>query len=313
MRAAQYDRYGGPEVVGIREVARPEPGPRQIMVRVEACALNPKDVLTRAGSFARLAGPRFPKGIGYDFAGTVAAVGAQAGDVEPGALVLGMLKGWRSCAAAEYVAVEHDEWALRPPGLSATEAAALPLVSLTALQALRDLAAVAAGANVAIHGASGGVGTVAVQIAKALGARVTALCGSASADLLRALGADEVHDYRVTPPAALPGSYDCFFDAFGDQSFWSVRSRLARRGCYVTTVPSAAHLRDHALTLLSPGRRARLVVVRTRRDDLQQIARWVEAGTLRPVVAQVLPLAELRRAQEMLQSKRTHGKIVLTL
>ena len=141
--------------------------------------------------------------------------------------------------------------------------ASLPLAAQTALQALRDLAHVGPGSAVAIHGASGGVGTLAIQVAKALGAQVTALCGAGSADLVRSLGADVVLDYRHTAPADLPGQFDCFFDVFGNQSYRRMRPRLKPRGIYVTTVPSAANLRDHVLTRLWPGRTARLVVVRT--------------------------------------------------
>lgn len=313
MKAAQYDRYGGPEVIEIRDVAEPVPGPRQVLVKVEACALNPKDALTRAGKFARLAGPRFPKGIGYDYAGTIAAVGAQVNDARIGDPVFGMLSGWRSCAAAELVTVDRDERAPRPRGLDAIQAAALPLAAQTALQALRDLGGVGPGSEVAIHGASGGVGTLAVQIAKALGARVTALCGADSAPQVRELGADAVYDYRRTPPAALSGRLDCFFDVFGNQSYWRLRDRLSARGRYVTTVPSPSNIRDHALTLLWPGRTARLVVVKTRREDLEQIARWVETSNLKPVVAKVMPLSAMREAHALIQAKRTHGKIVLTV
>lgn len=313
MKAAQYDRYGRPEVIEIRDVAEPVPGPRQVLVKVEACALNPKDALTRAGKFARLAGPRFPKGVGYDYAGTIAAIGAQVVDARIGDPVFGMLSGWRSCAAAELVAVDRDEWAPRPRGVDAIQAAALPLAAQTALQALRDLGRVGEGNEVAIHGASGGVGTLAVQIAKALGARVTALCGAEAATFVRELGADAVYDYRQTAPSALPGEFDCFFDVFGNQSYWRLRDRLAARGRYVTTVPSSANIRDHALTLPWPGRAARLVVVKTRREDLEQIARWVESGKLRPVVARVLPLSSMREAHALIETKRTHGKIVLTV
>lgn len=313
MKAAQYDRYGDADVIEIREVSVPMPGAGQIQVRVEAVALNPKDALTRAGKFARLAGPAFPKGIGYDYAGTVSALGAGVNGVRVGDAVYGMLSGWRACAAAEYVVVGAQEWAPRPAALSAVEAAALPLAAQTALQALRDLARVDAGSAVAIHGASGGVGTLAVQIAKALGARVTALCGADSAAVVRHLGADTVADYRATPPAALPERYDGFFDVFGNQSFWRLRDRLKPGGCYVSTVPNATNIRDHVLTRFSFGRRARLVVVQTRRNDLDQLAHWVADGRLRPVVAQVLPLEQMRTAHLAIQTRRTHGKIVLTL
>lgn len=246
MLAAQYDRYGGPERVEVRDVATPVAGPGQILVRVEAAALNPKDVLTRAGKFAGIAGRQFPKGLGYDYAGTVAALGAGVANVRVGEPVFGMLSGWRGCALAQFVAVGAGEWAPRPVGLSAVEAAALPLVAQTALQALRDLGRVGAGSAVAIHGASGGVGTVAVQIAKILGARVTALCGAGSFELVRGLGADELHDYRQTPPSALSGPFDCFFDATatsrtGVCARGSRRAAAMSRPCPVSPICAITH------------------------------------------------------------------------
>lgn len=311
MKAAQYDRYGGPDVLEIREVPQPAPGSGEILVKVEAMALNPKDVLTRAGRFRWLAGRRFPKGVGYDYAGTVAALGPGVNGLRPGDAVFGMINGWRACAAAEYLVAGAEEWAPRSARLDALQAAALPLASQTALQALRDLGGVGPGSHVAIHGASGGVGTLAVQIAKALGARVTALCGADSAGLVRELGADEVFDYRMTPPRALPGRYDCFFDVFGNQSFGALRTVLGERGRYVSTVPKLRNFRDHLLTRWRPGQRGLLVVVRSRRADLDQLTRWVETGKLRPVLAQELTLTDMRRAHELIQTRRTHGKIVL--
>ncbi len=313
MKAMQYRRYGGPEVIELCELPRPDPGPGQALIRVEACALNPKDALTRSGKFARLAGPSFPKGLCYDYAGTVAAVGAGVTDVVAGDAVYGMLNGWNACAAAEYLLAGPEERARRPMSIAAAAAAGLPLAAQTALQALRDLGGVGPGSRVAIHGASGGVGTVAVQIAKCLGAEVTALCGADAADLVRGLGADSVQDYRVIPPPALPGQFDCIFDVFGNQSLAKLRSRLAPRGRYVSTVPNPRNFRDHLLTRWWPGRRGLLVVVKSRRADLEQLAAWVNAGQLRPVVAHTLTLEDMRKAHELIQSKRTHGKIILTV
>lgn len=131
---------------------------------------------------------------------------------------------------------------------------------------------------------------------------MTALCDADSAAFVSDLGADAVYDYRQKPPAALSGRFDCFFDVFGNQSYWRMRDRLRPRGRYVTTVPSPANIRDHALTLLWPGRTARLVVVKKRREALEQIARWVESGKLRPVVATVLPLSVMREAHVQIQA-----------
>lgn len=313
MKVIEYDRYGGPEVIALREAPAPQPARGEVLVRVCAAALNPKDALVRAGKFRRLAGPEFPKRMGYDLAGEVAALGPGVVGFVVGQPVYGMIQSWKAGAFADYATVPAFELAPLPAGLGFAEAAAIPLAAQTALQALRDLAGVGPGSSVVIHGASGGVGTLAVQIAKALGARVTALCGAGSAALVRGLGADEVVDYRETLPSSLPGRYQAFFDVFGNQHFGAVRHLLSVRGCYVSTVPSARNIRDHLLTRLSPLRKARLVVVRSRRRDLETLSAWVAEGRLKPVIAARLPLAETARAHAMIQTKSTHGKIVLDI
>ncbi|GAC1623108.1 MAG: NAD(P)-dependent alcohol dehydrogenase [Nevskia sp.] len=311
MKAAIYDRYGAVEVLEVRELPRPEPARGELLVKVAAAAVNPKDALTRSGKFRRLAGPSFPKRVGYDFAGTVASVGEAVPGFAPGEAVFGMLNGWAAGSCAEYLIAQAGELARKPARLSFDEAAALPLAAQTALQALRDLAAVKADSRVLIHGASGGVGTLAVQIAKALGAEVTALCGADSAALVKSLGADVVHDYRRQEPAALGERYDCIFDVFGNQSFGRLKARLRPRGVYVTTVPNARNVLDHLRTRLWPGRRARLVVVKSRRRDLETLSGWVESGRLRALIAAVVPLSEIRHAHELIQTRRTHGKIIV--
>ncbi|HUP92039.1 MAG TPA: NAD(P)-dependent alcohol dehydrogenase [Solimonas sp.] len=311
MKAAVYDRYGPPEVIELRDVEPPRPARGEVLVQVVAAALNPKDALVRGGKFARMTGPDFPKRMGYDFAGRIAALGEGVAGWREGDEVFGMLNGWPGGACAEQLVAPVGEIARKPPRLSMAEAAAIPLAALTALQALRDLGRVQDGQRVCIHGASGGVGTFAVQIAKILGAEVTALCGEASAVMVRGLGADRVFDYRLSPPADLVERFDVMFDVFGNQHFAAMVPRLRQRGLYVTTVPSTRNLRDHALTLLWPGRRARMVVVRSNRPDLEQLAAWAQDGQLKPVLAHTLPLTEARQAHELIQLKRTHGKIVL--
>lgn len=327
MRAAVHDAFGPPEVLQVRDMLPPVPGAGFVRVRVVAAAVNPKDAMVRSGKFKALSGSHFPKYTGLDFAGTVESLGpgvqghvdapGGAPGCKVGDAVYGMLDGWNGGACAEFVAAPVDGLAPLPPGLSFEQAACLPLAGLTALQALRDHGHIGPerpGRRVCIHGASGGVGTLAVQIAKALGAaQVTALCGAASAELVKSLGADEVLDYAAQPPATLKQRYHCFFDVFGNQSYAAVRKRLTPRGVYVTTVPNARNYADHARTRFWPGRRARLVIVQSRAADLRILSEWVRQGKLRPVVAATLPLEDIRRAHEMIQTKRTHGKIVIRI
>jgi len=311
MKAVIHDRFGTPEVLEVRDIPQPVAGPGEVLVRVRAAAINPKDALVRGGKFRRMSGSEFPKLTGLDHAGTIAALGPGVSGFTVGEAVFGMLNGWSGGTCAEYVVAKVGEFAAKPARLDFAEAAAVPLAALTALQALRDLGRVGPGSRVCIHGASGGVGLFAVQIAKALGAHVTALCGAAAAELVRSLGADAVLDYRAQPPASLTQSFDCFFDVFGNQSFAGIRRQLAPRGIYISTVPSRRNILDHLRTRFWPGRRARLVVVKSKRADLETLAGWTGAGRLRAVIAARFPLAEIRRAHEQIQTKRTHGKIVI--
>jgi NADPH:quinone reductase-like Zn-dependent oxidoreductase len=212
MRALTYDRYGPSDVLVVREVATPRPGPGEMLVRVRAAALNPKDIFIRKGRFRLLSGGQSPKIVGLDFAGEVVEMGRGSRAHAPGDRVFGFLNHWSAIrgTVAEYVAAPGRQLAAMPRSNSFEEAAATPLAGSTALQALRDLARVRPGDRVCIHGASGGVGTFAIQIAKILGAHVTTTSGAASRKHCLDLGADEALDYAGTwrfegPPGARLG------------------------------------------------------------------------------------------------------------
>jgi NADPH:quinone reductase-like Zn-dependent oxidoreductase len=313
MQVAAYDRYGPPSVLSLREIPQPRAGRGEVVVKVHAAALNPKDALTRAGKFALLSGRRFPMVPGNDVAGTVAEVGADVNDFRIGDAVYGMSNRFCGACCAEYVVMPIGELAPKPASLGFVAAAAVPLAALTALQALRDCGHVVAGSEVCIHGASGGVGTFAVQIAKALGAHVTALCSQANREFVHGLGADEVIDYRCAPPPSLAQKFDCFFDVFGNQSYAVIKPRLRWRGTYVSTVPKMRNFIDHGRTFVSPLRRARMVIVRSIVQDLEQLSRWIGEGRLKPIIATVLPLSDIRQAHELIETRRTKGKIVLEI
>jgi len=311
MQAVLYDRFGPPEVLRLGELPAPTLRRGEVLVRVHAAALNPKDVLVRKGKFRLLAGRRFPRVPGYDLAGEVVTSHHTVSDLTAGARVHGMVNAWRGGTCAELCAVPANELAPWPPGLSAPEAAALPLAALTALQALRDQLRLRGGERLLINGASGGVGTVAVQIARILGARVTAVCSARNAALVQELGADAVLDYTQTDPLA-GATWDAIFDVFGNLDIRRVRPALRRGGAYVTTIPSSRTVLDVARSRLR-GPAIRLVVVRSNRADLVQLGAWVADGRLRPVLDRVLPLAESRAAHAVLETKRARGKVVLTL
>lgn len=312
MRAIQYDRYGPPEVLTLRDLPTPAPRPGEVLLDVRAAALNPKDSFVRKGRFSLITGHRFPRRLGYDVSGVVRSVGAGAAGFAPGDQVFGMMNGFAGGTVAEQVCMPASELALKPAGLSFEEAAALPLAALTALQALRDDGRLRPGQRVLLHGASGGVGGFAIQIAKALGARVTTTSSARNLGHCLGLGADEALDYTRQDGLARGAGWDVFFDIFGNRSFRRARPALGDGGAYVTTVPSLSIAVQQVLTL--PLRqRARLVLVRSNRRDLDQLARWVDEGRLRPVIDRVVRLDEVAAAQAHIETKRALGKVVVRL
>jgi NADPH:quinone reductase-like Zn-dependent oxidoreductase len=313
MRAAIINKFGGTEVLEISEVERPQSKADELLVKVNAAAVNPKDTFVRKGRFRIFTGKRFPMQSGYDFAGEVVAVGERVSAVKKGESVFGMLDGWHGRTCAEFVVVKPSMLAKMPDSLSYEEAAAIPLTASTALQALRDEACIEAGFRVGINGASGGVGSMAVQISKLLGAHVTAVSSKENHEFLRRLGADTCIDYHDTDVATIGQLFDIFFDVFGNQSFGKIKPILTRTGTWVSTV-----VKPHVfISQLSTGfwgkKKARLVVVKSRHEDLSLIRDWVEAGQLKPVIHDIYPLEKIREAHAQQETKHNRGKIVISI
>lgn len=312
MRAIVYDRYGPPEVLQVRELGSPVPRAGQVLLRVRAAALNPKDSLVRKGKFTAISGKKFPRLLGYDVAGVVAALGPGITRFKVSDEVYGMKQEWAGGTAAEEVCLLEDELAIKPAKLSFEDAAALPLASLTALQSLRDLGDVKSGSRVLINGGSGGVGVFAIQIARALGAHVTTTSSAKNLEFCRSLGAHETLDY-ATDNGMKPGAnWDVFFDVFGNRSFFKVRAALGPRGTYISTVPAPVNVALHFATRLF-GKRSRLIIVKSNGEDLEQLSKWVEAGILKPVVDRVVPLEETAAGQAHIETKRARGKVVVRI
>jgi NADPH:quinone reductase-like Zn-dependent oxidoreductase len=312
MRVAEYDRFGGPEVLTMRARPVPRPSAGQFLARVRAVALDPKDVVLRAGRLPHrlLVGSRFPKRVGYDWSGEIVALGRGMRAHREGDAVYGMIESWAGGACAEYVVVNPEHCAEKPASLSWEEAAAIPLAAQTALQALRDVARVQPRQHVLVNGASGGVGTFAVQIAKIMGCRVTAVSSARNAELVRSLGAEQVVDHETTDLRSGAARYDVFFDVFGNRSLAHALPVLTQRGLYISTVPKPHVVRDVLLTVLRANR-ACLVRVHSRSADLRQLATWVDAGALRPVIDRIYALQEIADAQRYLGTRRARGKVIL--
>ncbi|WP_431047921.1 NADP-dependent oxidoreductase [Streptomyces sp. P1-3] len=308
MRAIGQDGFGGPEVLKVIEVERPEPGPAEVLVRVHAAGVNPTDSWHRASGGLAGAVVR----LGWDVSGVVEAVGPGVTTLAPGDEVFGLPRHPLPAGTyAEYVTSPARHLVRKPAGLTHVQAAALPLAALTAWQALVDVAEVRSGQRVLIHAAAGGVGHLAVQIAKARGAHVIGTARSAKHDFLRGLGADELVDYTEADFETAVEPVDVVIDAIGGA--YGPRSlRTLRRGGVLVSLasPAEAYLADEARPL---GLRAAFMIVEADQAGMREIAALTEAGLLRPEIDTVLPLDQAAKAHELGDSRRTTGKIVLSL
>ncbi|MFJ7768437.1 NADP-dependent oxidoreductase [Streptomyces sp. NPDC097107] len=309
MRAISQDVLGGPEVLREVRSERPEPRPNEVLVRVRAAGVNPTDWKHRAnGGF--LGEPPFV--LGWDVSGVVEAVGIGVAAFRPGDEVFGMLSyPFGHGSHAEYVTAPARAFTHKPAGIDHVQAGALPLVSLTAWQALVERADVQPGQRVLIHAAAGGVGHVAVQIAKALGAHVIGTASAGKHDFLRSLGTDETVDYRETDFAEAVKDVDVVLDTIGgDTSLRSLRV-LRPGGVVVSILPVGSdEFYEEAERL---GVRAVRMLVDADRADMREIARLVESGELRATIARTFPLAEAAEAHALGETGRTTGKLVLVV
>jgi NADPH:quinone reductase-like Zn-dependent oxidoreductase len=320
MRAASYTRYGGPEVVAITDVPEPEPGPGEIRIRVHAASVGAADSAARSGTpwFARLAfGLRRPARavLGSDFAGIVDEVGPGVTRFAVGDRVFGATGASAGAHAGHLVVAESGAVAALPSNVSMTDAAALCDGGLTALPFLRDGARVGPGMRVLVNGASGSVGAAAVQLAKHLGADVTAVCGPAHLALVAALGADRVLDYTRADFSRERHAFDVVFDAVGRSSFRRARHALAAGGTYLTTVPSIAVMLQQLTSRLG-RRRAVIMFTGLRPDadktpDLVELAGLAASGVLRPPIEREVPLDDVATAHGIVDTGHKGGSVIL--
>lgn len=313
MSAVAFGGYGEAEVLERFEVPVPLLKHDEVLVRVAAAGINPADWRIRSGQFKRFMKVPLPFVPGADVAGVVAAVGTSVEQFQPGDRVFAMLPAARGGGYAEFAAVTAKDAALIPHSVSFVEAAGVPVAGLTALQALRDQARVQTGARVLIYGASGGVGTYAVQIAKAMGAHVTAACSSYNTALVRSLGADAVVDYTRTDVTTLSERFDVVFDAVNKLSFLKAR-RLVRKGDVMVTVnPIAGKLVPDFFALLWGGQRLRSLFVQPSGKDLETLGRWMAEGQVRSAVSEIYWLSQAVEAHHRSETGRVSGKLVLVV
>jgi len=293
-------------VLKYEQVPVPKPKENEILVRTIASGVNPADPLILGGKFAREFGTHLPLILGYDMAGLVVQTGSKVTRLKVGDPVYAYLLwggGW-----AEYCISNENESALKPESLSFTEAAAIPLAALTAWQALIDIGKLEKGQTVLIHGGSGGVGSFAVQIAKARGARVIATASTANQDLLRQLGADTAIDYTKTKFEEVAKDVDLVLDPVGRDTLARSYSVVRKGGLIVTLVSRCdpAELEKH-------GIRGATVFSHPDANELAQITKLVEEKKLKPIVSSVLPLTDAAKADAQAETHHTRGKIVLKI
>ncbi|MGW1186412.1 NADP-dependent oxidoreductase [Streptomyces sp. NPDC002559] len=309
MRAIGQDTHGAPEVLKEVVLPRPVPGPGQVLVAVRAAGVNPTDWKHRA---AGLFLDRLPLVLGWDVSGVVEAVGFGVTLFEPGDEVFGMLPYPHGVGShAEYVTGPARAFARKPAGIDHVRAGALPLAALTAHQALVDTADVRPGQRVLVHAAAGGVGHLAVQIAKSRGAYVIGTASAPKHDLVRSLGADEVVDYRTTDFRDAVRDVDVVLDPLSGDTRARSLDVLRPGGVLVSLLPGTDP--DEAARAAARGVRVRTLLVEADHAGMNAVADLVAAGSLRPHVEAVFPLADAARAHALGETGRTTGKIVLTV
>ncbi len=319
MKAIVQRRYGPPGALALEDVQTPVPGPGEVLVRVRAASIFAGDlhVLRGRPRVMRMStGLRRPKKAipGMDLAGVVESVGPGVDRLRPGDEVF----GWAPGTLAEYACGPADRFERKPDRLSFEQAAAAPEAGVTAIQGLRDHGRVAAGQSVMVIGASGGVGTFAIQVAKALGASVTAVCSTGNVEQARAIGADEVIDYTTNDPTATGRRYDVIFQVAGTAKPWRLRRLLNRDGALVLCsgdgrMSGIDRIALGTLTYAFASQRLGVFVTNEDRPGLVALRELIDAGAVTPVVERTFPLEAAADAFRQLEAGHARGKLVITV
>jgi NADPH:quinone reductase-like Zn-dependent oxidoreductase len=328
MKAVVAERFGGLDALAVVDRSEPVVDGNDVLIEVKAASLNPIDFKIREGKLKLVMAERPPIALGCDVAGVVSATGGDVRGIDVGDEVFARLEKGRMGGLAERVAADASVVAKKPVRASFVEAAAVPLAGLTALQALRDIAELVPGQRVLIHAGAGGVGSLAIQIAKQLGLWVATTTSTKNIELVTSLGADLVVDYTKQEP--LPRDLDCVFDTLGTTEQQSIAA--CKRGGIVVGIggmPDAAFARERLPWFARPavalatlprtlaasraGVRYRYLFMRPDGKELAELAAWIDAGALKPLIHKTYPLAEAREAFAELERGRARGKIVVTL
>jgi NADPH:quinone reductase-like Zn-dependent oxidoreductase len=323
MKAIVYTKYGPPDVLQLKELAKPTAKDDEVLIRVHAASANAFDwrILRAEPFFVRLAGFGLlrPKNkiLGADIAGRVDAVGRDVKQFQPGDEVFGDISECGCGGFAEYVCARENALVLKPASMTFEEAAAVPFAGVTALQGLRDKGQVQPGKKVLINGASGGVGTFAVQIAKSFGAEVTGVCSTRNLAMVRSIGADRVIDYTQEDFTKNGQRYDLIFAANGYHSIFEYKRALGPRGIYVVAGGSMAQISQAALlgpwVSMTGSKKLGSMTMKPNNEDLASMKELLEAGKVVPVIDRRYTLSEVPEALRYLEEGHARGKVVITV
>ena len=314
MKAITYDKFGTLDVLRLSELATPSPAQGQVLVAVHASSVNVIDNRVRSGVMGPMVNKNFPKVPGADVAGVVKTVGPGVTGFKVGDAIFGAVDPFKGGAFAEFAAVPVSQIALKPANLSYEEAGALPIAGVAALTSMRDLGQVKPDSRVLVHGGSGAVGLFAIQIAKRLGAHVTAIAGTAGIAAMEKAGADIVIDYRQEGAAtALTGPYDVILNASGAFPYATARRLLAPAGRFIEPSPTIPLVIGSKLANLFRRQKHLALMASPSRADLELLARWVAEGTLKPTIAMTFSLSKARDALAAMEKGGVVGKVIVTI
>lgn len=310
MKAVIFRKSGSPDVLEIIEMEKPIIKNDEVLVKVFAASVNPVDVLIRKNRVMSFFANRGSKITGSDLSGKVVSVGRSVESIKDGDDIFGFRQGG---ATAEYAAISEKKVTIKPVNMTFEEAAAVPLAALTALQALRDKGNISSGQNVLINGASGGVGTYAVQIAKSFGTEVTGVSSTKNLELIKSLGADKVIDYTKEDFTRTNERYDIVLDAVAKSSFSKCKRILNQRGIYISTGFSPILFVQVLLTSFFGSKKAKAVFVNLNTKDLNILGELIKVGKVKSVIDQSYPMNKTSEAHIHIENGHTKGKVVITI
>lgn len=310
MKAVIINKYGGPEVLEYVDVVTPVPKPGEILIKIQAISVNPVDWKVRMGKLKIITGRRFPVYLGVEASGTVEKIGEGVKDFIPGKRVFAG-KNHTGGAYAEYFCVKAENAVILPDEIGFEEGCTLAVAGVTSLQALRDHGRLQEGMQVLINGASGGIGTYAVQIAKILGTHVTAVCSTQNVRLVKSLGADIVIDYTQHNWSAQKNTYDLILDAVGNKKYSRVKKNLKKNGTLIKLNFTPGNAFEQYVESLFSSKKVKVILLKNLREDVKWVRDQIALGLIKVILDKSFKLQDVRRAHEYSETGRAKGKIIL--